>query len=807
MVRETLPVRASIDKMQAKLSKRAYKYRAFITYAHKDEDRAKWLRRKLESFRVPKHLIGTDGDFGEVPARLYPIFRDRDELAGAAQLGPLIEQALSDSSHLVVLCSPQAVRSRWVNEEIRMFKAMGKADRVLCLVLSGDPMVEDLNGDSTNECFPLAARREVDGDGLITDQKHEPAAADLRESGDGEKNAVLKIIAGLLGLGLDDLKQRDLLARQKRLARIAFVSAFLAISAITLAAYAFYQQNQASIAKANAEEERKTTVDELAKTQAITTFVQNLFFSLDPQNTAVMDTELIKTMLDQGSVRASELSGEPEIEARIRLCLGKTYRSIRSYDKAQVELARVLELFNDRITKELPDRMEAMNEIAMVHDALGDYVQAQPMLVELLEQRTKKFGFEHADVIDTQIDLAIVYRRIGKIEQAENQCSEALSLLNDQNRTSEDPLLLKCMSELAKIYLAGDKFSQGESLARNVYEKSRIRYGDNHASSLRAGQVLVEALRKANDLDNAEALSVGIVAGLEKVLGANHPDTLGATDSLARILAARDNFEGALTYYLGILSRKEKALGKMHPETLATLQSTAKIYRKLERLSDAERTQTEVVDRLKMKHDEGERHPETLRAMNELADLYLALGKEDEAFFLSEETLKIENVVMGEQDPMTLKTMFRIGKLQYLAGNTEGAMEMIGDTLAKQEKLLGFDHAEATLTRDLLNQILGERATAIVTVENNESSLGELSQDTSLLVFLQQFESAEQSFDENSSIMPLVSFGNNESPANEIPEPIEEGKTDSGFFKNLKNRLFSGDSGAEENGSQDNPEK
>ena len=140
-----------------------------------------------------------------------------------------------------------------------MFKSMGKSNRVLCLVLSGDPMVEDMKGDGGNECIPMAARREVDADGLITEQKHEPAAADLRESGDGEKDALLKIIAGLLGLGLDDLKQRDLLARQKRLARIAFASTFLAISAITLAAYAFYQQNQASVARSIAEEERQST--------------------------------------------------------------------------------------------------------------------------------------------------------------------------------------------------------------------------------------------------------------------------------------------------------------------------------------------------------------------------------------------------------------------------------------------------------------------------------------------------------------------------------------------------------------------
>ena len=163
---------------------REFKYKAFITYAHRDEEKARWLRKKLESFRVPKHLIGKSSAFGPVPARLYPIFRDRDELAGAAQLGPLIEQALHDSSHLIVLCSPHAVKSRWVNEEIRMFKAMGKADRVLCLVLEGEPMVAEVGGDENRECLPLAVRRKINEAGEITDDKHEPGAADLREDAD-----------------------------------------------------------------------------------------------------------------------------------------------------------------------------------------------------------------------------------------------------------------------------------------------------------------------------------------------------------------------------------------------------------------------------------------------------------------------------------------------------------------------------------------------------------------------------------------------------------------------------------------------
>ena len=431
-----------------------------------------------------------------------------------------------------------------------------------------------------------------------------------------------------------------------------------------------------------------------------------------------MDTELLKAMLDQGSKRAAELSVEPEVEAEIRYCLGKTYRSIRSYEKAQIELERVLILFAEKIRKELPTRLEAMNEIAMVHEALGNYLEAEPMMVQMLEQRSRELGSDHVDVIDAQIDLATVFRRIGKFEQAEDRCTETLSLLSDQNRTQEDPLMLKCKTELSKIYIAREKISQAESLIRNVFELSRLHIGENNVLSLRRGQVLVEALRKSDKLDDAEKLSKELVSKLTSILGETHPDTLGAMDSLAEIVAGRKDLDRALELYLRIEGAKEEALGDMHPETLATLKAISRIYRLQEKLEEAEKVQAAVKQRLETKY--GLEHPETLRAMNELADLYLALGKEDDAFALSERTLDIELEVMGEQDPMTLQTMFRIGKLHYLANRKDSAMEALGDTLAKQEKLLGFDNAEATTTRDLLNEILSERVTTKVLEENPE---------------------------------------------------------------------------------------
>ena len=64
-----------------------FKYRAFISYSHSDEKWAKWLHHGLETYRMPKRLVGTVTEFGPVPQRMTPVFRDRDELASATNLG------------------------------------------------------------------------------------------------------------------------------------------------------------------------------------------------------------------------------------------------------------------------------------------------------------------------------------------------------------------------------------------------------------------------------------------------------------------------------------------------------------------------------------------------------------------------------------------------------------------------------------------------------------------------------------------------------------------------------------------------
>jgi len=69
----------------------------------------------------------------KVPPRVFPIFRDREELPVSADLSSNINEALQELRYLIVICSPRAAQSRWVAEEIKTFKKLGRENRILAL--------------------------------------------------------------------------------------------------------------------------------------------------------------------------------------------------------------------------------------------------------------------------------------------------------------------------------------------------------------------------------------------------------------------------------------------------------------------------------------------------------------------------------------------------------------------------------------------------------------------------------------------------------------------------------------------------
>ena len=219
------------------------RYRAFFSYARADDRLANWLHLQLDGYRTPRALVGADGALGPVPAKLHPIFRDRTDLDARGHIDQRLQEALEGSECLVVLCTPTSAKSQWVNHECETFLKLGREGRIFPVIGAGEPN----SGDPETECFPPALR----GKGLL--------AADLREIkkpngqliGDGRDGGRVKLIAGLLGVSLDQLVQRE--RRRQRLLIGALGAAALVFAglAVTAGGFGWLAQHNAKIASLN----------------------------------------------------------------------------------------------------------------------------------------------------------------------------------------------------------------------------------------------------------------------------------------------------------------------------------------------------------------------------------------------------------------------------------------------------------------------------------------------------------------------------------------------------------------------------
>ena len=226
-----------------------FRYRAFISYSHQDKSWAGWLHKALETYAIPKRLIGQTTSAGVIPKRLAPIFRDRDELASATDLGRKVNEALAQSANLIVICSPRSAASHWVNQEVLAFKRLGRSEQIFCLIIDGEPNATELPDRETEECFVNALRYQLGADGTLSRERTEPIAADARTGKDGKTNAKLKLIAGMLDIGFDALKRRELQRRTRRMAVLATLALIVMAVTTTLAIMAVIARNAAVVAR------------------------------------------------------------------------------------------------------------------------------------------------------------------------------------------------------------------------------------------------------------------------------------------------------------------------------------------------------------------------------------------------------------------------------------------------------------------------------------------------------------------------------------------------------------------------------
>ena len=206
------------------------RYDAFISYRHGDLDGlvAERLHKLLETYRIPGAIAKKLGK-----KKLERIFRDREELPTSSNLSDSINDALENSEFLLLICSRRTCQSQWVMREVERFGEMRGKDRIITLLIDGEP----------DDSFPPGLReREVNGETIFV----EPLAADIRAETWKQSLKILneeklRLLSPILGVPFDALRRRH---RRRKIQQIATVVSSAFVFSLSFGGFSTWQYLQ-----------------------------------------------------------------------------------------------------------------------------------------------------------------------------------------------------------------------------------------------------------------------------------------------------------------------------------------------------------------------------------------------------------------------------------------------------------------------------------------------------------------------------------------------------------------------------------
>jgi tetratricopeptide (TPR) repeat protein len=670
------------------------KYRAFITYSHQDARWGSWLHKSLESYRPPKKLVGTTTARGVIPKRLSPVFRDREELASATDLSVAINDALQSSACQIIICSPQAAKSRWVNEEILAFKRLGREDRIFCLIVGGEPHASELPGREQEECFPPALRFHLGPDGNLSNTRTEPIAADARAGKDGKTRAKLKLIAGMLGVGFDLLRRRE----QQRFNRRLFITACAALSGMVLtsglAAYALIQRAAAQRQTQRAEAEARTA-KETAR------FLVDLFKVSDPSE-ARGNSVTAREMLDKGAARVDqELAKEPAIQATLMDTLGTVYVGLGLYAQARPLLDRAV-----ATRRRVPgiDPLELSNSLSHQGDLLA--LQAEFDAGEKAYREAIRIASSHPKDRQSEVDLANSLAGLGTLLDLEGRYTDAEKTLRAALNLRQalygpkDPDVARTLKDLARTITRGGNPGAAIPLMQRALAVQReLRGNEPHPDLAEVLNDMGYVFDENGDLDNAEKYYRESLAMYRRLLGDKHPYVATELENVALTAQSKGDFASAESLLRQSLEIHRELQGESHPEFGRALFNLASVQydRGETREALANMRQALVIYRKAYPAD----HPEIAIVLNVMGFGLTMTRDYGQADRYLQEGLAMRRRLFNDKSPEIASSLMMLAVLRVAEGKYPEALELAQSARGMFTAALSAEHWRTAIAESI----------------------------------------------------------------------------------------------------------
>ncbi len=625
-----------------------YRYKAFISYSHSDGKWAKWLHRALESYRVPKN-IGTAADI----SRLGDIFRDAAELGAASDLSTHIQRSLADAEFLIVICSAEAGRSQWVNREVGYFEALNREDRVLCVLVDGEPE------DPT--CLPLVMRDRGE---------HGPLLVDPRPHADGKRYAVLRIVAALLDINLGRLQDREARRRHGRLAAGLGTLAAVSAALIGLAIVAIDARNDAYTERAIAEQER-------AKAEQSVDFLVDVLRVSDPSESRGSSVTA-RELLDKASSKIPEaMASDADTGVTLMLTVASIYTNLGLYQSA-------IDTLDDALVHEQqanPGSLSAaqiMSDIGVANHHLGNYHDAIELHQNALAIR-ETLAPGSAEIAHSCDNIGAAYFFMGDFENARKYMERALTLREKLFSTVNVDIATSFNNIGSLASQLGDWQGSIDRLTQAHAAFSEL-MGETHQQTLIVLNNLALELRQRGLLDEARARYAQLLTQTTAILDPPHPDLANAYHNYGIYLIETQQFDEALGYLRDAEQQWEATLGATHWRTLSARQQQGHAHLRAGHYDKAEKILRATLKDQAVEHSE---HYSTINTNWLLAQVLYATGHPHDGLALSEKAYVMAKTRWPKDVGRQSVYLAQVARGFDLIGKHEKAFGMYAEILPK----------------------------------------------------------------------------------------------------------------------------
>jgi len=392
-------------------------YDAFISYSHaKDKPIATALQSVVQ--RLGKRWYRR---------RALRVFRDDTSLAASPKLWAAIEEALVQSRFLILLASPEAAASQWVDNEVEYWVKHKGIDTLLIALTDGDLTWDASLGEFERPVgapLPPALERRFEDEPKLVDLRAYRAAARPRDHRFMERCADFAAAVG--GIRKDDLLSQEL-RQQRRALRLALSAV---VTLFALSGIATWLWREAATQQKRAE-----------RTLAVATHSANdlvMDVAVKIRNRLGIPVNLVREILTRSRDLLDNLSAGGEISTELRGGIARVLRELATTLQIQGDIAAALEAAERSrdimlgLLAEDAGNEQWQKELSLSYNRIGEVLAQANRRSEALDAYRLAFKIRKAladskpDNAEVRRDLAVSYERIGDELLASNQIDEAL---------------------------------------------------------------------------------------------------------------------------------------------------------------------------------------------------------------------------------------------------------------------------------------------------------------------------------------------------------------------------------------------